>query len=75
MGPLTREDILSVVGPVDETVIADVIATGATLGELSEAWAWATNDEALISEGRPPPTGRAAQLVDILADQDEDDEP
>ena len=74
MGPLTREDVVSVVGPVDETVIADVIAIQGTLGELTEAWAWATNDEALINEGRPLPTGRTAALVDVLRSDDEDEE-
>ena len=72
MGPLTREDIVSVVGAVDETVIADVIATQATLGELNEAWAWANNDEALINQGRPLPSGRTAVLVEILADRDDE---
>lgn len=74
MGSLTREDVLSVVGPVDEVMIADVIATQATLAELSQAWAWINSDEALINEGRPPPSGRTAELVELLTSQDEGEE-
>jgi len=74
MGPLTREDILSVVGPADEAMIADLIATRATLEELSQAWAWVNSDEALINAGRPLPSGRTAELVELLASQDDEDE-
>jgi hypothetical protein len=74
MGPLTREGVLSVVGPVDEVMIADVIATQATLAELSRAWAWVNSDEALINEGRPLPSGRTAELVELLTSQDEGEE-
>jgi hypothetical protein len=73
MGPLTRADVLSVVGPADEVMIADVIATQATFEELSEAWAWANSDEALINDGRPLPSGRTAQLVELFASQGDED--
>jgi hypothetical protein len=69
---LTREEVVSVVGPVDETTIAEVVATQATLKELSEAWAWVNADEALINQGRPMPTGRAAALIEILSDDDDE---
>ena len=74
MGPLTREDVVSVGGPADEIMIADVIATQATLAELSQAWAWVNSDEALINQGRPPPSGRTAELVELLTSQDEGEE-
>ena len=69
---MTSDDVITILGPVDETLVADVIATGATLAELSEAFAWVNNDEALIGEGRPLPSGRVATLVDLLvSDEDE----
>jgi hypothetical protein len=74
MGSLTRADVLSVVGPVDEVMITDIIATQATLEELSQAWAWVNNDEALINEGWPLPSGRTAVLVELLTSQDEGEE-
>jgi hypothetical protein len=39
-----------VLGPVDEDLAAELVATGATESELSEAYAWLFSDEALINE-------------------------
>jgi len=58
--------------PVDETLVAVVMATGATQAELAEAFAWSNNDEALINEGRPLPTGRVAALVALLNSDEEE---
>ncbi|SEI11304.1 hypothetical protein SAMN05216228_104437 [Rhizobium tibeticum] len=72
--PMTSDDVIAVLGPADETLVAEVIATGATQAELAEAFAWASNDEALMGEGRRLPTGRVAALVDLLsADEEEQD--
>lgn len=69
---IASDDVITILGPVDETLVADVIATGATQAELAEAFAWINNDEALIGEGRPLPSGRVATLVDLLvSDEDE----
>ena len=73
MATLTRDAIVSVLGPVDEHVVVAVAATQATLEELIQAWAWVHADEALINEGRALPNGRVAELVDLLAP--EEDEP
>mgnify|MGYP003147460399 CR=1 FL=1 len=67
---LTYSDVEDVLGPVDDELAAELVATGATRDELAEAWAWVNNDEALISDGRPLPTGRLAALVDILTPDD-----
>jgi len=71
---MTSKDVIAVLGPADETLVAEVIATGATQAELAEAFAWASNDEALMSEGRPLPTGRVAALVDLLSSDEEEPE-
>ncbi|MFC4352596.1 hypothetical protein ACFOW6_13675 [Fodinicurvata halophila] len=64
--PLTREAVTRVLGPVDNTISAELVATGASEAELQEAHAWLNNDEALINEGRHFPTGRVAELLEIL---------
>lgn len=69
---MTSDDVIAVLGPVDETLVAEVIATGATQAELAEAFAWANNDEALMGEGRRLPTGRVAALVDLLSAEEEE---
>jgi hypothetical protein len=71
---LTRDDVRSVIGPADETLVTEIIATKATTEELTHAWAWANNDEALINEGRPLPSGRTAELVELLTPPDDEEE-
>jgi hypothetical protein len=69
---MTSDDVVAVLGPADKTLVAEVIATGATQAELAEAFAWANNDEALMGEGRHLPTGRVAVLVDLLRSDEEE---
>ncbi|ENN88770.1 hypothetical protein RHSP_43781 [Rhizobium freirei PRF 81] len=69
---LTLRDVTSVIGPADETLVANIVATGATLAELAEAWAWVNSDEAMIGEGRRLPAGAVATLVDLLSADDEE---
>ena len=70
--PMTREEIISVLGPSDETLIADILSTGASIQDLREAWAWLNEDEALMGEGRPLPGTHVAELIDLLdADEEE----
>ncbi len=71
--PMTRQDVVSVLGPVDNATIAEIIASGASLEEFREAWAWAFGDEALISQGRPLPGTRVAALIDLIEPDDEAD--
>jgi hypothetical protein len=61
-------------GELDDVTVANIIATGATPQELAEAQAWLANDEALINAGRPLPTGRVGQLVEIVAAEEQENE-
>jgi hypothetical protein len=76
MTQLTREDVIKAVGEIDDVTTAQIIGTGATPEELAEAQAWIENDEALINAGRPLPSGRVGELVEILdeLESDEDEE-
>jgi hypothetical protein len=76
MKQLTRDDVITAVGEVDDVTIAEIIGTGATAEELAEAQAWTVNDDPLLNAGKPLPSGRVRELVDILAEleADEDDD-
>jgi len=63
---LRREDVLAVLGQVDDLVVAEIIATGATPDELAEARAWLGSEEALVNAGHPLPAGRVRQVLSIL---------
>lgn len=69
---MTREQAISVLGPADDEMIAEIIASGASLDELREAWAWAYGDEALMGQGRPLPGTKVGKLIELL-DPDQED--
>jgi hypothetical protein len=73
MQRLSREDVRRAVRGADDVTIAEIIGTGATVEELAEAQAWLANDEPMINDLRPLAQGRVRELVDILAELDEDD--
>jgi len=68
MKRVTRDDIARAVGPVDDVSIAEIIGTGATVDELTEAQAWIVNDEPLVNAGKPLPSGRVGALIQILTE-------
>jgi hypothetical protein len=73
MNRVSRDDVTKAVGRVDDATIAEIIGTGATADELAEAQAWIVNDEPLMNAGKPLPSGRVGQLVDILAELEPED--
>jgi hypothetical protein len=74
MSTLTRKDVITMVGELDDVVVAKTIATGATTDELAEARVWLAHDEPLMNAGRPLPRGRVAGVVDIVAAIKEEEE-
>ncbi len=66
MTALTHDDVVAILGPVEDTVVAEVLAMGASREELAEAHAWVVSDEALMNAGRPLPSGRVGRLIEIL---------
>ena len=74
MTNLTRDDVITAVGEVDDVTIVEIIGTGATPEELAEAQAWIANDDVLLDAGKPPPAGRVRELIDILAELETDEE-
>ncbi|HLH94910.1 MAG TPA: hypothetical protein VKW08_07305 [Xanthobacteraceae bacterium] len=66
MAAARREDIIALLGPVDDVVVAEIIEMGATTEDLTEAYAWVTNNEALMNIGKPLAQGRTSRLVDLI---------
>jgi hypothetical protein len=75
MSVLAGEDVRSILGPVDDDLVARILATGATREELAEAYAWLSNDEAPMNSGQPLASGRVAELIGLLEESEEDSPP
>lgn len=71
---LTRKDVIATLGPLDDVIVASILASGASAEELAEAQAWLENDEPMINAGKPLASGRVARLVEILATFKEEEE-
>jgi hypothetical protein len=74
MKRLTRDDVIKAVGEADDVTIAEIIGTGATAEELVEAQAWMVNDDPLLNDGKPLPSGHVRELIDILAELEPDED-
>ena len=72
MAGVTREEIVAALGPVDDIVVTDILATGATAEEFAQARLWLANDEAPINAGDPLASGRTARVMEILENLEED---
>ena len=68
---LTREEVATALGSVDDDLIAEILATGASPEEFAEARAWLANDEALMNAGAPLAKGRVARLIEMLEAADD----
>jgi len=70
MGKLTREDIVAIVGELDDLRIAEILATGATAAELTEAFGWLSRNGEMGEALQHSLSGTVARLYEILR-QDE----
>lgn len=75
MTALRRDDIVSVLKPAKDTAVMEILATGATREEFTEAYAWMQNDEALLNAGRALPSGRIGEVIAILQAVEDDEAP
>jgi hypothetical protein len=72
MAVVTHDQVLEIVGRINDARIAEIVATGATPAQVTEAFAWLSEDEYLGGELEKPLSGVVQQVYDILrADEPE----
>ena len=64
--PATAAEIIEIVGPLEDAVLMRIVETGATPGEVLEAFTWATADDQIGTELERRPRGVVARVYDIL---------
>ena len=74
MATLNRDDVIAILGPVDDLVVTEIIGMGATAGELAEARNWTANDEPPMNAGKPLAAGRVVRLIELIRDLEEEEE-
>ena len=70
----TASEIIAIVGHLDDSVIARILATGATATEVLEAVIWATADDQIGTELRHGRSGIAGEVYEILMQEEPDPE-
>ncbi len=64
--PATASDIVQIVGPIDDRVIAQIIAAGATVGDVTEANAWLNTRDYFRRAAHDTAHGRIAHIYHLL---------
>ena len=70
--PATASDIVAICGHLDDAVIADIVATGATAAEVLEAFTWCSADDQIGTELQRGQRGAVGAVYDILTRDDPD---
>lgn len=70
----TLDDLLRLVGGADERKVLAILALHPTISEIEQAALWATGDGDVLAKAGHPLSGTAAEVLDILI-ADEEEEP
>jgi len=71
-GIVTAEDISRLLGALDERRTLDILALRPTLSDVEQAAVWLAGDGDVIAKSGHPLAGVVAEILDILAVDDEE---
>lgn len=71
----TRDEILSIVGHIDERKVLDILSLHPTIAEIEEAAVWATGNGDVLAKGGRPLSGVPADIFEILTSGEEEEPP
>ena len=63
----TRDDVIHLLGDINDHKVVEILETGASLEELEEAAAWLAGESDVMGEERLPLTGAAGIVYEIIA--------
>ena len=64
--PATASEIVAICGHLDDGMIAEIVATGATAAEVLEAFTWYSADDQIGTELQRSRRGAVGAVYDIL---------
>ena len=71
----THDDLLRIVGDIDEREALEILALNPTIAEIEEAAVWAVGDGDVLAKTGRPLTGIAAEIFEILTADEEEPPP
>jgi hypothetical protein len=70
-----HDDLVRIIGEIDERKALEILALRPTLAEVEQAAIWATGDGDVLAKTGHPLTDIAAEIVEILTADEEEDLP
>ena len=70
--PATASEIVAICGHLDDDVVAEIVATGATAAEVLEAFTWHSADDQIGTELQRSQRGPVGAVYEILCREDPD---
>lgn len=70
--PATASEIVAICGHLDDAVVAEIVATGATAAEVLEAFTWYSADDQIGTELQRSRHGAVGEVYEILTREDLD---
>ena len=71
----THDDLLRILGEIDERKALDILALHPTVADIEEAAIWVGGDGDVLAKAGQPLTGIAAEIFDILTADEEEPPP
>jgi len=71
----THEDLLHIIGELDNGTAAAILALEPTVAEVEQAFMWISGEGAVVDRTGHPLAGNTAAIVDILAAELPEEEP
>jgi hypothetical protein len=71
----TRDNLVSIVGHIDERKVLDILALRPTISQIEEAAIWATGNGDVLAKGGRSLSGVPADIFEILTSGEEEEEP
>lgn len=62
----SASDVIETFGPLDEDLVARIVAVGPSEAELLEAKAWMAADHYMGPAGKPPPKGHVKEVCELI---------
>lgn len=72
---LGRDDLIRILGPIDDAKAAEILALKPTLAEVEQAAIWAAGNGDVLAKQGHPLTGIVADIFDALTAGEEEEPP
>lgn len=72
---VSHDDVRGILGDIDEAKIIEILGLHPSLPDLEQAAIWAAGDGDFLAKSGHPLVGVIAEIVDILAVEEDEEEP